>query len=119
MTQGRLSRPVRILPRTELHHPDLSPGGNSFLSRLRGERTRRERGRAKRKLDGLTSSACFPPSYRTINTLTFSRSLVSIRIDVKCPDVGLCLAGRSSRSRRVGDAVLGRDLSDAAAAAAP
>src|SRR4051812_12307774 len=41
-------------------------------------------GRNKKKKGFLTSSACFPPSYKTSSTLTFSRRVVSNRIDSLC-----------------------------------
>lgn len=45
-------------------------------------------GKSQETLDRLTSSACLPPSYRTINTLTFSRGKpVSDRIDIVGPSL--------------------------------
>lgn len=70
---------VVCFPRLNHQTPHLTFLHTAKVEKRRGEGKERKEGRKER--GGLvTSSACFPPSYRTASTLTFSRCVVSRRI---------------------------------------
>ena len=67
-----------VCSRPEAHEEQWSPNGQDLAKTGRHQALGNRKQNKKSKL---TSSACFPPSYRTNNTLTFSRCVVSRRIE--------------------------------------